>query len=62
MKMMGPHPWLVSFPYGRALQAPELDALQETESDMEPVQQRLFEQCRSNGLAPCGMHTGEKER
>jgi fructose-bisphosphate aldolase class I len=61
MNKLGPHPWQVSFSYGRALQAPVLAAWKGLESNFDAAQKVLLERCRLNGLARCGMYTRDME-
>ncbi len=62
MNATGPHPWEVSFSYGRALQAPVLAAWKGLESNAAAAQQALWERCRLNGLARDGAYAQEMER
>jgi len=62
MNAMGPHPWQVSFSYGRALQAPVLAAWKGQESNVAAAQHALSKRCRLNGLAREGMYAQEMER
>lgn len=55
---LGPHPWQVSFSYGRALQAPVLAAWKGQESNAAAAQKAFAKRCRLNGLA----HVGQYER
>jgi fructose-bisphosphate aldolase class I len=56
MNAMGPHPWQVSFSYGRALQAPVLAAWRGQEAHVAAAQQALLKRCRLNGLARDGAY------
>ncbi|WP_136419216.1 class I fructose-bisphosphate aldolase [Herbaspirillum sp. ST 5-3] len=62
MNNMGPHPWQLSFSYGRALQAPVLAAWQGQESRVEKAQQAFLLRCRLNGLARAGAYAREMEK
>jgi fructose-bisphosphate aldolase class I len=62
MNTMGPHPWEVSFSYGRALQAPVLAAWKGMESNLAVAQNTLIERCRLNGLARSGKYSRDMER
>jgi fructose-bisphosphate aldolase, class I len=53
INMMGPHPWHVSFSYGRALQAPVLAAWKGQEGNLAAAQKTFLKRCRLNGRA-CG--------
>ncbi|HEX8873130.1 MAG TPA: class I fructose-bisphosphate aldolase [Nitrosospira sp.] len=57
MNAMGPHPWQLSFSYGRALQEPVLAAWQGQESNVAAAQQAFFKRCRLNGLAREGTYS-----
>lgn len=56
MNMMGPHPWPVSFSYGRALQAPVLAAWKGLDTNVSAAQRALLQRCRLNGLAREGKY------
>jgi len=58
---MGPHPWQVSFSYGRALQAPVLAAWKGQESNAAAAQQAFYTRCYLNGLARDGKYTRTME-
>lgn len=53
---MGPHPWPVSFSYGRALQAPVLATWKGQEAHVAAAQQALLTRCRMNSLACAGKY------
>lgn len=53
---MGPHPWQVSFSYGRALQAPVLDVWKGKESNVAAAQKAFYSRCKLNGLACDGKY------
>ena len=57
MNKMGPHPWELSFSYGRALQAPSLKAWKGEASNVEAGQQALLHRARCNGAARDGRYT-----
>ena len=61
MNTMGPHPWQVSFSYGRALQAPVLAAWKGQESNVAAAQQALLKRSRLNGLARDGEYARSME-
>jgi fructose-bisphosphate aldolase class I len=61
MNTMGPHPWQVSFSYGRALQAPVLAAWQGQEGNTAAAQQAFARRCRLNGLARSGKYARTME-
>ena len=56
MNQMGDLPWELSFSYGRALQAPVLDAWRGAESNFESGQQALAKRARLNSLAHLGQY------
>ena len=61
MNRLGPHPWEVSFSYGRALQAPVLEAWKGEESNVAAAQKMLLKRCMLNGLARDGKYSQEME-
>ncbi len=56
MNQMGDLPWELSFSYGRALQAPALDAWRGKESNFEAGQQALVKRARLNSFAHLGQY------
>ncbi len=54
MNTMGPHPWVLTFSYGRALQDPALAAWKGEASNREASQQALSERARANSEATSG--------
>jgi fructose-bisphosphate aldolase class I len=56
MNAMGPHPWELSFSYGRALQAPVLAAWEGRESNVTTAQRAFFKRCQLNSLAREGKY------
>ena len=56
MNQMGDLPWELSFSYGRALQAPALDAWRGAETKFKSGQQALFKRARLNSLAHLGQY------
>ncbi len=61
MNTMGPHPWQVSFSYGRALQAQVLATWKGQESNVAAAQRALSKRCRLNGLARAGKYARAME-
>jgi len=61
MNTMGPHPWKLSFSYGRALQAPALAAWHGKDEQLGDGQQALLKRARLNGLASSGAYTTDME-
>src|SRR3989344_2348894 len=62
MNAMSPHPWQVSFSYGRALQAPVLAAWNGQESNVVAAQKALLKRCQLNGLARDGKYARAMEQ
>ncbi|MBW3557480.1 MAG: fructose-bisphosphate aldolase class I, partial [Actinobacteria bacterium] len=62
MNNMGPHPWTLTFSYGRALQDPPLNAWKGEASNVEAGQQALAHRARMNGAAATGAYSAELER
>ncbi len=56
MNLTSDLPWELSFSYGRALQAPALDAWRGAETNFESGQQALFKRARLNSLAHLGKY------
>ncbi|HWL65757.1 MAG TPA: class I fructose-bisphosphate aldolase [Actinomycetota bacterium] len=61
MNKLGPHPWELSFSYGRALQAPSLKAWKGEASNVEAGQHELLHRARCNGAARSGSYTDQME-
>jgi fructose-bisphosphate aldolase, class I len=61
MNAMGPHPWELSFSYGRALQAPSLKAWSGEESNVAAGQAAYLHRAKMNGLARAGSYSPELE-
>ena len=61
MNRSGPHPWPLSFSYGRALQAPSLKAWCGDPTKKEAGQRALAHRARMNGLAQMGDYSEEAE-
>jgi fructose-bisphosphate aldolase, class I len=61
MNAMGPHPWELSFSYGRALQAPSLKAWAGDAANVEPGQAAYLHRAKMNGLARSGSYSAELE-
>jgi fructose-bisphosphate aldolase class I len=59
MNARGPHPWQLSFSYGRALQAPALKAWQG--KDVEAGQKAYYRRAKFNGAARTGSYAPEME-
>jgi fructose-bisphosphate aldolase class I len=61
MNRMGPHPWELSFSYGRALQAPAMKAWKGDPSKVEAGQRALLHRARLNGAARSGSYSPDME-
>jgi fructose-bisphosphate aldolase class I len=61
INQLGPLPWEVSFSYGRALQAPALDAWRGTQSNFAAGQKAFFKRAKLNGLARSGRYNAGLE-
>jgi fructose-bisphosphate aldolase class I len=62
MNAVGPHPWELSFSYGRALQAPSLKAWRGEEANVKAGQEALAHRARMNGAARDGGYTSDMEK
>jgi fructose-bisphosphate aldolase class I len=62
MNARGPHPWELSFSYGRALQAPALKAWRGDPANMPAGQEAFGHRARMNGLARSGEYSEEMEK
>src|SRR5436853_5801097 len=62
MNARGPHPWQLSFSYGRALQAPSLKAWGGKEENVEAAQRAYYHRAKMNGAARTGMYAPEMEK
>jgi len=61
MNQLGPLPWELSFSYGRALQAPVLDAWRGQPATFPAGQKALFKRAKLNGLARSGRYVAALE-
>jgi len=61
MNKVGGFPWELSFSYGRALQAPSLQAWKGEEANVEAAQAALAHRAKMNGLARSGDYAPEME-
>ena len=59
---LGPHPWEISFSYGRALQAPALKAWKGDEANVPAAQQAFLHRAKLNGAARSGGYTDAMEK
>jgi fructose-bisphosphate aldolase class I len=62
MNAMGPHPWELSFSYGRALQAPALKAWGGEADNVEAGKAAYLHRARLNGLARSGSYSPDMEK
>jgi fructose-bisphosphate aldolase class I len=62
MNALGPHPWQLSFSYGRALQAAALKAWGGKEENVEAGQRAYYHRAKMNSAARTGMYAPEMER
>jgi fructose-bisphosphate aldolase, class I len=58
----GPHPWQLSFSYGRALQAPALKAWGGDAAKVEAAQKAFYRRAKFNSAARAGSYAPEMER
>jgi fructose-bisphosphate aldolase class I len=61
MNARGPHPWELSFSYGRALQAPALKAWGGDPAKVEEAQKAFYRRAKFNGAARTGSYAPEME-
>jgi fructose-bisphosphate aldolase class I len=62
MNAKGPHPWKLSFSYGRALQAPSLKAWSGKPDQVEAGQRAYYHRAKLNSAAATGLYAPEMER
>ena len=62
MNAKGPHPWKLSFSYGRALQAPALNAWEGKSDQFEAGQRAFYHRAKLNSAATTGLYAPEMER
>jgi fructose-bisphosphate aldolase, class I len=61
MNKLGGVPWELSFSYGRALQAPSLNAWKGEPSNVEAGQKALYHRAKLNGAARSGSYSADME-
>ena len=61
MNKLGPHPWELSFSYGRALQAPALKAWKGDPANVEAGQRAFYHRAKMNSLARSGKYSDDME-
>ncbi|MDE2092092.1 MAG: fructose-bisphosphate aldolase, partial [Gammaproteobacteria bacterium] len=62
MNALGPQPWRLSFSYGRALQAPALDAWKGQETNRAAGQRAFFHRSQCNSAACSATYTAGMEK
>ena len=62
MNEIGPHPWKLSFSYGRALQAAALKAWGGKEENVEAAQRAYYHRAKMNSAAQTGTYAPDMER
>ena len=62
MNEIGPHPWKLSFSYGRALQAAALKAWGGKEENVEAAQRAYYHRAKMNSAAQTGTYAPDIER
>jgi fructose-bisphosphate aldolase class I len=61
MNALGPHPWELSFSYGRALQAPTLKAWRGDPANVEAGQRAFYHRAKMNSAARTGLYAPDME-
>jgi len=61
MNKLGPHPWELSFSYGRALQDPPLTTWRGVAANAPAAQKAYYHRAKLNGAARYGQYTPEME-
>jgi fructose-bisphosphate aldolase class I len=62
MNAIGPHPWKLSFSYGRALQAAALKAWSGHEENVEAAQRAYYHRAKMNSAAQTGTYAPDLEK
>ncbi|HEX6930066.1 MAG TPA: class I fructose-bisphosphate aldolase [Gammaproteobacteria bacterium] len=62
MNQMGPHPWELTFSYGRALQAAALSAWSGKPENVAAAQKAFLHRARCNGAAHDGSYSADMEK
>jgi fructose-bisphosphate aldolase class I len=62
MNQIGPHPWELSFSYGRALQAAAQQAWKGDVANREGAQRAFYHRAKMNSLARAGKYSPDMER
>jgi fructose-bisphosphate aldolase class I len=61
MNARGPHPWQLSFSYGRALQAPALKAWRGDPVNVDAAKRAFYHRAKMNGAARRGLYAPDME-
>jgi fructose-bisphosphate aldolase class I len=61
MNARAPHPWELSFSYGRALQAPALRAWGGEPTNVDAAKRAFYHRAKMNSAARTGMYAPEME-
>jgi fructose-bisphosphate aldolase, class I len=62
MNRIGPHPWELSFSYGRALQAAAQQAWKGDDANREAAQRAFYHRAKMNSMARSGKYSSDLER
>jgi fructose-bisphosphate aldolase class I len=62
MNLMGPHPWELSFSYGRALQAAAQQAWKGDAANRDAGQRAFYHRAKMNSIARFGKYSADLER
>jgi len=62
MNKLGPHPWELSYSYGRALQAPSLKAWKGDPANVEAGQRAFYHRAKCNSAARTGAYSADMEQ
>jgi fructose-bisphosphate aldolase, class I len=62
MNQLGPHPWQLSFSYGRALQAPALKAWKGESANVDAGRDAFLHRAKLNSAARSGSYTPDMEK
>jgi fructose-bisphosphate aldolase class I len=62
MNLIGPHPWELSFSYGRALQAAAQQAWKGDATNRDAAQRAFFHRAKMNSVARYGKYSADLER
>jgi fructose-bisphosphate aldolase class I len=62
MNKLGPHPWQLSFSYGRALQAPALKAWKGEPANVDAGREAFLHRAKLNSAARSGSYTPDMEK